>query len=135
MTITEESTTARRHGAPAALAWAVLAASILEVVAPVVTANGPGRSPGNGSGPELLITPVGWAFSIWGVIYTLAIVQAAAVLVVGSRAVPRRLQIDQLVLYLGGVLWIVLAGIDSSRATATGSRCSPVPPSVCTADG
>lgn len=100
------------------LAWAVLAASVVQVVAPVVTINGPGSSPGNGSGPELLITPVGWAFSIWGVIYTLAIVQAAAVLQRGADRVPRRLQVDQLVLYLGGALWIVLAGLDSSTATA-----------------
>ncbi|MCD4536354.1 hypothetical protein LRP67_19860 [Nocardioides sp. cx-169] len=100
------------------LAWVVLAAAVLEVVAPLVTINGPGSSPGAGSGPELLITPAGWAFSIWGVIYTLAIVQAIAVLVAGPGGVPRRLQIDQIVLYLGGALWIVLAGLDSSLATA-----------------
>lgn len=107
-----------RQQASRALAWAVLAASVIEVVAPVVTINGPGRSPGNGSGPELLITPVGWAFSIWGVIYFLAIAQALAVLARGAGTFPRRLQIDQLVLYLGGTLWIVLAGLDSSLATA-----------------
>ncbi len=97
--------------------WAVLAAALLEVIAPVITLNGPGRSPGAGSGPELLITPVGWAFSIWGVIYALAIAQAIAVLV-GSGEVSRRLQIDQLVLYLGGAGWIVMAALDSSLATA-----------------
>ncbi|MGJ9413315.1 hypothetical protein ACHAAC_11470 [Aeromicrobium sp. CF4.19] len=100
------------------LAWAVLAASVLQVVAPVVTINGPGSSPGGGSGPELLITPVGWAFSIWGVIYTLAIAQAVAVLVRGTEGVPRRLQVAQLALYLGGALWIVLAALDSSTSTA-----------------
>lgn len=100
------------------LAWAVLAAAVVEIVAPLVTINGPGSSPGGGSGPDLLITPVGWAFSIWGVIYTLAVVQAIAVLVHGERAVSRRLQIDLLVLYLGGTLWIALAGLDSSLATA-----------------
>lgn len=91
---------------------------MLEVIAPVVTINGPGSSPGNGSGPELLITPVGWAFSIWGVIYTLAITHAVAVLVRGAGDVPRRLQVDQIALYLGGTLWIVLVGLDSSLATA-----------------
>lgn len=100
------------------LAWAVLAAAVLEVVAPVVTINGPGASPGSGSGPELLITPVGWAFAIWGVIYTLAIAQAVAVLVRGADSVPRRLQVDQLVLYLGGAVWIVMSALDSSLATA-----------------
>lgn len=95
-----------------------LVAAVLEVVAPLVTVNGPGSSPGDGSGPELLITPVGWAFSIWGVIYTLAIVQAIAVLVCGADSVPQRLQVDLIVLYLGGAVWIVLAGLDSSLATA-----------------
>lgn len=93
-------------------------AAILQVVAPVVTTNGPGRSPGSGSGPELLITPVGWAFSIWGVIYALAIAQAIAALVRGPGSVSRRQQISLLVLYLGGAVWIVLAGLDSSAATA-----------------
>lgn len=106
------------HDGTRALAVLVLVASVLEVVAPVVTINGPGSSPGAGSGPELLITPVGWAFSIWGVIYTLAIAQAVATLRVGAHAVPRRLQVDLAVLYLGGAVWIVLAALDSSVATA-----------------
>lgn len=100
------------------MAWAVLAAAVLEVAAPLVTLNGPGSSPGEGSGPDLLITPVGWAFSIWGVIYALAVAQAIAVLVRGAGSVSRRLQIDLIALYLGGALWIVLAGLDSSLATA-----------------
>lgn len=99
------------------LAWGVLAASVLQVIAPIITINGPGTSPGDGSGPDLLITPVGWAFAIWGVIYTLAIVQAAVVLV-RRIEIPRRLQVDQIVLYLGGALWIALAGLDNSLATA-----------------
>jgi hypothetical protein len=112
------STPTRTHGASGrTLSWAVLAGAVIEVVAPVVTINGPGSSPASGSGPELLITPVGWAFSIWGVIYTLAIVQAVAALVTRA-AVPSRLQVDLVVLYLGGALWIALAGLDSSAATA-----------------
>lgn len=100
-----------------ALGVAVLLAAVLQVVAPLVTFIGPGTSPG-GSGPELLISPAGWAFSIWGLIYALAIAQAVTVLVRGAAVVPRRLQVDQLVLYLGGTAWIVLAGVDSSVATA-----------------
>lgn len=106
------------HTGSRRLAWVVLAAAVLEVVAPIVTINGPGSSPGSGSGPDLLITPVGWAFSIWGVIYTLAIVQAVAVLARRGNCVSRRLQIDLVGLYLGGALWIALAGLDSSLATA-----------------
>lgn len=110
--------TSRTHDASRWLAWAVLAAAVVEVVAPVVTINGPGSSPGAGSGPDLLITPVGWAFSIWGVIYTLAVAQAIGVLVRGAGSTSRRLQVDLVVLYLGGALWIALAGLDSSLATA-----------------
>lgn len=106
----------RRDGTRA-LGTLVLVAAVLQVVAPAITINGPGTSPG-GSGPELLISPAGWAFSIWGVIYALAIAQAVTVLVRGADLVPRRLQIDQLVLYLGGTIWIVLAGFDTSVATA-----------------
>lgn len=118
MTTTHERTSAQRHDGQRGLAVVVLLAAIAEVVAPVVTINGPGSSPGAGSGPELLITPVGWAFSIWGVIYTLAIAHAVAVLVGGAHSVPRRLQVDLTVLYLGGAVWIVVAGLDSSLATA-----------------
>lgn len=100
------------------LAWAVLAAAVLEVLAPVVTIAGPGSPPGEGAGPELAITPAGWAFSIWGVIYTLAILQALAALLTGSSRVPRRLQLDLLGLYLGGTAWILLAALSSSTATA-----------------
>ncbi|WP_229052354.1 hypothetical protein [Aeromicrobium sp. Leaf350] len=96
---------------------AVLVTAVLQAVAPVVTLAGPGTSPGGGSGPDLLITPVGWAFSIWGVIYTLAIVQAVAALVTGATGSERR-QVAQVVLYLGGTAWIALAGLDSSIATA-----------------
>lgn len=118
MATTTRSTHAAARTGTQGLAWAVLVASVLEVVAPVVTISGPGASPAQGSGPELLITPVGWAFSIWGVIYTLAIAQAVATLVRGPGAVPRRLQVDLVVLYLGGALWILLAALDSSLATA-----------------
>lgn len=100
------------------LARAVAAAAVLQVLAPVVTTVGPGAAPGAGSGPQLLITPVGWAFSIWGVIYALALAQAGAVLVRGAATVPRRLQVGQLVLYAGGTVWIVMAALDSSLATA-----------------
>lgn len=109
--------TADTRGGTRGLGVLVLIAAVLQVVAPAITINGPGTSPG-GSGAELLISPAGWAFSIWGVIYALAIVQAVVALARGADRVPRRLQIDLLVLYLGATMWIVLAGLDSSVATA-----------------
>ena len=113
------TTSVRERTGTRGLAWAVLAAAVLEVVAPLVTINGPGASPGGGSGgDDLLITPVGWAFSIWGVIYTFALAQAVAVLVTGGRSTSRRLQVDLLVLYLAGATWIVVAAFESGVATA-----------------
>lgn len=118
MTTTRETTAPSRLDGARGLAWLVLATAVLEVVVPAVTINGPGESPGSGAGEELLITPVGWAFSIWGVIYTLAIAQAVAGLVRGPGSVPRRLQVAQTVLYLGGAVWIVMAAVGSSYLTA-----------------
>lgn len=100
------------------LAWAVLVTAVLQVAAPVISSLVGGTPAGEGSGPELLITPVGWAFSIWGVIYGLALAQAIAVLVNGAARVPRALQVAQVTLYLGGTLWIAMAALDSSLATA-----------------
>lgn len=100
------------------LAWAVLVAAVVEVVAPAITILGTDSTPGTGSGPELLINPAGWTFAIWGVIYALAIAQAVATVVKGGPSMPRRLQVDLLVLYLGGTLWIVMSQVDSSVATA-----------------
>jgi hypothetical protein len=119
MTTTTHAERRTHHDGTRAWAWVVLLAAVVEVVAPALTFNGPGESPGSGAGPELLITPVGWAFSIWGVIYTLAVAQAVAVLVVGAHAVPRRLQVSLTVLYLGGAVWIAMAAIGSSLATAS----------------
>lgn len=106
-----------RPAPTAVLSWAVLAAAVLQAVAPAVTILGPGASPGAGSGADLLITPVGWAFSIWGPIYALAICQAVLTLRGGDGG-SRRLQVSQLVLYLGATVWIVMAGVDSSTLTA-----------------
>lgn len=110
---TKGTSAARGRG----LAWAVLATAVLQVLAPVVPALGAGASPGEGAGAELLITPVGWAFSIWGVIYTLAIVQAVSALVSKDARVPRRFQVDQVALYLAGTLWIFMAALESSTLT------------------
>ncbi|MGJ9421522.1 hypothetical protein [Aeromicrobium sp. CF3.5] len=107
----------RPPGVPV-LAWAVLAAAVLQVVAPLVTFGATGGTPGTDSGADLLISPVGWAFAIWGVIYTLAIAQAIAVLVRGAHEVSRRQQIGLIVLYLGGTLWIGMSETGNSLATA-----------------
>lgn len=120
-TSTPQAQSRATHGSNVVWLWLVLGAAVLAVVAPGINSVLNGSSPGDGAGPDLLITPVGWAFSIWGVIYALAIVQAVAAVLASRRhgdQGPRRLQIDQVGLYLGAAAWIALAGIGSSVATA-----------------
>lgn len=105
----------RRHHR--VLAWLVLVAAIAQAAVPLVTAFGPGASPAEGAGPDLLITPAGWAFSIWTLIYVLAIAEAVAVLARRATVHSRR-QIAQIVLYLGAAAWIGAAGLESSIVTA-----------------
>lgn len=100
------------------LGWLVLVAAVLQAAAPAVIFSGPGESPGSGAGPDLFITPVDWAFSIWAVIYVLAIIQAIAVLTTRSARVSPLQRVAQLVLYGGATAWIAMARLDSSVATA-----------------
>ncbi|MDT9593451.1 hypothetical protein RDV89_10270 [Nocardioides zeae] len=100
------------------LAWVVLGASVLQVAAPAVSIGVSGDTPGAGSAPDLLVSPAGWAFGIWGVIYLLAIAQAVGALVAGPGGLPRRLQLDQVLLYASGALWIAMSALGSSLATA-----------------
>lgn len=101
------------------LTWAVLVTAIAQAVAPLLTFNGTDESPGRGAGPDLLITPVDWAFSIWGLIYALAIIQAIAAVAKRDSSISQRIQITQIVLYLGAALWIFMAALGSSLATAS----------------
>lgn len=117
MTTRQTSAPSSRRGTRP-LAWVLLGAAILQVVAPLVAFGASGGTPGSDSGADLLISPVGWAFAIWGVIYTLALAQAIAVLVRGAHEVSRRLQIGLIVLYLAGALWIGMSETGSSLATA-----------------
>ena len=112
----ESNTTVRND---TALKWAVLVTAVVQAVAPLLTFNGTDESPGQGAGPDLLITPAGWAFSIWGVIYLLAIVQGIAVVATRASGISARQQIAQIVLYLGATLWIFMAAVGSSVATAS----------------
>lgn len=116
MHATDDTAVTTHRSSP--LAWTVLVAALLQVAAPLTTLNGPGASPSEGSGPDLLITPVGWAFSIWSVIYLLTIGQAIAVLAVRTAGISPRLQLGQALLYVGAAVWIVVAALESSAGSA-----------------
>lgn len=98
------------------LAGALLLAAILQVAAPVVQALNDVSQPGDGS-EDLLITPEGWAFSIWSLIYLLAFVHAVVTLWRGDGVGDSRFVVDLIVLYIGAALWIAVSAVGMSWAT------------------
>ncbi|WP_035280161.1 hypothetical protein [Brevibacterium album] len=72
------------HRAPPVLAWLLLCTALAQAAVPLVPALGPGAMPNESTTP-LLITPAGWTFSIWGLIYALTLALAIIVLVRGLR--------------------------------------------------
>lgn len=96
--------------------WVLLAAALLQVAAPAVQSLLDVAQPADGS-DDLLITPVGWTFSIWGVIYLLAIVHAVVALRVGDGIDDPRFVRDLIALYVGAAIWIAASATGSSLAT------------------
>jgi len=115
------NTTAQPRVRPSsALAWAALVAAVVQVVTPAVQAfAGLGAAP-SGQGDELLITPEGYTFSIWSLIYLLTLAYGIVVLATRTTgtAAPDRLLRDLVLLYAGAALWIVVAALEQSWATA-----------------
>ena len=106
-------------GVSRSLLAVVLLASILQAAAPVIPFTGNGAQP-NESTTDLLITPAGYTFSLWGLIYALSIVTAAAMLLKGSTgtAQPMRLSIDLLVAFVGAAVWIGVSAAEWSWVTS-----------------
>lgn len=102
---------------PRPLSYLLLGAAIAQVVAPVVQSLVASSQPGEGS-EDLLITPAGWTFSIWSLIYLLAVIHAAVTLRWGTGTdEPRRFACDLVGLYLGATVWIVVSSLGSSGGT------------------
>lgn len=95
------------------LAWVTLLAALAQAAAPVVARSGGGASPDEAT-TDLLITPAGYTFAIWGVIYALSIATAACA--VWKRATgtdrPDHLLTDLLVAFLGATAWIAGAATE-----------------------
>lgn len=98
------------------LGWGLLAAAILQAVAPVVQSLADVEQPSDGS-EDLLVTPAGWAFSIWGLIYLLAIVHAVVTVWRHDGVGGRRFVLDLIALYLGAAVWIAVSAAGVSWAT------------------
>ncbi len=107
---TNSVTTDRRLG------WALLAAAVAQVVAPIVQAMSDAAQPADGS-EDLLITPAGWTFSIWSLIYLLAIVHAVVTLWRGDGVGDARFVVHLIALYVGATVWIAVSATGASWAT------------------
>lgn len=115
------STTSRTPTRPSpALAWVALAAAVAQVVTPAVQALGDLGAPPSSQGDDLLITPSGYTFSIWSLIYVLTLAYGVAVVLKRSTGTvaSARLLGDLALLYLGASLWIVASALEWSWVTA-----------------
>lgn len=98
------------------LYWVLLGAALLQTIAPAVQSVLDVSQPADGS-DDLLITPAGWTFSIWGLIYLLAIVHAVVAIVRNDGVGDRRFVIDLIALYVGAAVWIAASATGSSALT------------------
>lgn len=100
------------------IAWLIVALAVAQVVAPVVPFSGVGASP-NESTTDLLITPEGYTFSIWSVIYLLSIVFALAVVWKGCTGTGdgRRLLADLGIAFAGAAVWILVSAAEWTWVT------------------
>ncbi|AFR50676.1 hypothetical protein KTR9_4067 [Gordonia sp. KTR9] len=100
------------------ITWLAVFLAVAQVLAPVVPFSGFGASP-NESTTDLLITPAGYTFSIWSLIYLLSIVFAVAVVWKGSTGTddPRRLLIDLEVAFAGAAVWILVSAAEWTWVT------------------
>lgn len=95
------------------LAIVALVGAIAQILAPVVPFAGIGASP-NESTVDLLITPAGYTFSIWSVIYLLSLVFAGMMVLTRSTGTgaPARVTADVSVAFFGAAVWILLSAAE-----------------------
>ena len=87
----------------------ILIASVLQVLAAVLLSIGTFQT---GDRPfPVFIQPSGWAFSIWGLIYTLSFIYAVYQLIPrNDNATLRATRVPALVGFLSSIAWLYLAG-------------------------
>ncbi|MCF3939434.1 MULTISPECIES: MFS transporter [Gordonia] len=96
-----------------------VAGAIAQILAPVVPFAGVGASP-NESTVDLLITPAGYTFSIWSVIYLLSLVFAGMVVLTRSTGTdaPARVTADVSVAFFGAAVWILFSAAEWQWVTS-----------------
>jgi hypothetical protein len=91
---------------------AVLAASILQVVAAGFLNIGSFQDTERTL--QVFIQPVGWAFSIWGLIYTLAFIYAVyQIIPQNDNPTLQKTRTPALVGFLGSIAWLYFAGMSN----------------------
>ena len=88
----------------------VLIAAITQVVAPAYLSIGTFET--SERIMTVFIQPAGWAFSIWGLIYTLSFVYAVYQLI-NNNNLLKKTRVPAIVGFLGSVVWLYFAGIDN----------------------
>lgn len=99
--------------------WGVLVLAVGQLVAAAALAVVGGGQPGGGDGPDLLITPAGWAFAIWGLVVAGCLAYAAYQLPArrGDTRPYRQVAWPLIGVEAGFVLWLVLAEVAPSWTT------------------
>lgn len=90
----------------------VLAASLLQVVGAAYLSIGTFQDSVRAF--PVFIQPAGWAFSIWGLIYTLSIIYAIYQIIPKfDNATLRATRVPALIGFLGSVVWLYFAGMST----------------------
>ena len=90
----------------------VLAAAILQVVAAAYLSIGTFED--SERALQVFIQPAGWAFSIWGLIYTLSLIYAVYQLVPKyDNELLKVTRLPALIGFLGSIVWLYFAGMSS----------------------
>jgi len=90
----------------------VLVSAITQVVAPAYLSIGTFET--SERIMQVFIQPVGWAFSIWGLIYTLSFIYAIYQLIPKyENELLKKTRVPAIVGFLGSVSWLYFAGLDN----------------------
>jgi hypothetical protein len=103
----------------ASLATAAVVGAIAAILTPLLPFAGVGASP-NESTVDLLITPAGYTFSIWSVIYLLSLAFAGMVVLTRSTGTeePARVTADVSVAFFGAAVWILFSAAEWKWVTS-----------------
>lgn len=93
--------------------WVALALALSQLVTPSIISRVYGNFLSTGATGDPVITPAGYAFSIWAVITLLCAITCAAVVRVGLGALwERRMLVDASVVFVGFTSWLLIAAQD-----------------------